>query len=237
MNKRKLVKVIFTIAFLGATGIFYSCNRGSEETKLIFDAKENEAVQTALPTEMQNTKDSSTNLDHEIQHKETEEKASQGNVPVETTVSKTYYVYLCGEVVKPDVYQVAEGARVVDVVNLAGGFTKNAAREIVNLARPLVDGEQIYVPTKEEAASEGYSIQGENSGGTLDTSTEGRKININTATMEELTTLPGIGQAKALSIINYRDANGKFSSIEELMQIEGIKSGVFNKIQEYITVK
>lgn len=237
MNKRKLVKVIFTIAFLGATGIFYSCNRGSEETKLIFDTKENEAVQTALPTEMQNTKDSSTNLDHEIQHKETEEKASQGNVPVETTVSKTYYVYLCGEVVKPDVYQVAEGARVVDVVNLAGGFTKNAAREIVNLARPLVDGEQIYVPTKEEAASEGYSIQGENSGGTLDTSTEGRKININTATMEELTTLPGIGQAKALSIINYRDANGKFSSIEELMQIEGIKSGVFNKIQEYITVK
>lgn len=237
MNKRKLVKVIFTIAFLGATGIFYSCNRGSEETKLIFDTKENEAVQAALPTEMQNTKDSGTNSDHEIQQKETEEKTSKGNVPVETTVSKTYYVYLCGEVVKPDVYQVAEGARVVDVVNLAGGFTKNAAREIVNLARPLVDGEQIYVPTKEEAASEGYSIQGENSGGTLDTSTEGRKININTATMEELTTLPGIGQAKALSIINYRDANGKFSSIEELMQIEGIKSGVFNKIQEYITVK
>lgn len=237
MNKRKLVKVIFTIAFLGATGIFYSCNRGSEETKLIFDTKEKEAVQTALPSETQNTKDNGIKLDNEIQDKEAEENASQANVPVETTASATYYVYLCGEVVKPDVYQVTEGARVVDVVNLAGGFTENAAREIVNLARPLVDGEQIYVPTKEEAASEGYSIQSENSGDTLDTSTEGRKININTATIEELTTLPGIGQAKAQSIINYRDTNGKFSSIEELMQIEGIKSGVFNKIQEYITVK
>lgn len=141
------------------------------------------------------------------------------------------YVYVCGAVNAPGVYELKEGARVFEAIQLAGGLTEAAAADAVNQARIVTDGEQIRVPTVEEAQNQGAGVAGEVTEGT-----ENNKININTAGKEELMTLTGIGEAKAESIMDYREKNGSFKSVEELMQIEGIKEGVFNKIKDDITI-
>lgn len=154
-------------------------------------------------------------------------------------------VYICGQVKNPGVYSLEAGKRVNDAVNLAGGFTKEADTTSLNLARQIVDGEQIYVMSKEEAAtSQTTAVQVTNSGesiskgeafSTSDMADTKTKVNINTASREELMTLSGIGQAKADSIIAYRQTNGPFQNIEEIKQIEGIKDGIFLKIKDQIT--
>ena len=135
-------------------------------------------------------------------------------------------VYICGAVHEPGVYELPEGSRVHEALEMAGGMTEEAAAYALNLARIAVDGEQIYVPDAEEI--QGQSI--------LSGSGYEKKVNINTASMEELMTLTGIGEAKAESIIRYREENGGFQSIEDLMQIGGIKEGVFEKIKDDITI-
>ena len=135
-------------------------------------------------------------------------------------------VYICGAVHEPGVYELPEGSRVHEALDMAGGMTEEAAAYALNLARIAVDGEQIYVPDAEEI--QGQSI--------LSGSGYEKKVNINTASMEELMTLTGIGEAKAESIIRYREENGGFQSIEDLMEIGGIKEGVFEKIKDDITI-
>lgn len=142
------------------------------------------------------------------------------------------YVYVCGAVNTPGVYELDKDARVFEAVERAGGMSGDASTDSVNLARTVTDGEQIYVLTKEEAQTLGAGV-GENH---ITTGTEKTKVNINTASREELMTLTGIGEAKAGSIIRYREEHGGFGSIEELMEIEGIKEGVFGKIKEDITI-
>lgn len=149
----------------------------------------------------------------------------------------TAFVYVCGAVNSPGVYELKKNARVYEAIELAGGVTEEAAQELINQAQTVTDGERIYVPSKEEAKAygNGTDIMGlERTEGT-DGNTKG-KININTAGKEELMTLSGIGEAKAESILNYREEHGNFQSTEELMQIEGIKEGVFNKIKDDITI-
>lgn len=139
-------------------------------------------------------------------------------------------VYICGAVHEPGVYELPEGSRVHEALEMAGGMTEEAAAYALNLARIAVDGEQIYVPDAEEI--QGQSILS----GSADGSGYEKKVNINTASMEELMTLTGIGEAKAESIIRYREENGGFQSIEDLMEIGGIKEGVFEKIKDDITI-
>lgn len=144
----------------------------------------------------------------------------------EAETLKLIYVYICGAVNSPGVYAVEAGSRICDLFETAGGLTKEAATDYWNQARVLVDGEMIYVPTEEEA--------GERTIEDKTVTSSNNKVNINTASKEELMTLPGIGESKALAIISYRQENGRFSSIEELKDISGIKDGVFLKIEEYI---
>ncbi len=169
---------------------------------------------------------------------ETVEMPSVAETESETDSSiPSLYVYICGAVVSPGVYELPAGSRVHDAFVMAGGFADDAAVEYWNQARPLLDGEMIYVPTIEEAADR--SQEEWNSAGGMGDSTEPsqqKKININTATREELMTLPGIGESKALTILAYRKEHGRFAGIEDLMQIPGIKEAVFSKIQDYITV-
>ncbi len=139
-------------------------------------------------------------------------------------------VYVTGAVVRPGVYEVGGGMRVSDAVDAAGGFKDNAAKDYLNLAALVSDGEKITVPTKKEA---GKILSANNSS---NGSGESLLVNINTAAKDELMTLPGIGEAKADAIIAYRQENGSFRSVDELMQISGIKEGVYSKISEYITV-
>lgn len=150
----------------------------------------------------------------------------------ENSEVKMLYIYVCGCVNKPGVYTLSEGSRVFDLFTMAGGLTENAATDYWNQARLLTDGEMIYVPSKEEAKN--HTHDGESSNKMEDD--KSNKVNINTAKKEELMTLPGIGETKALAIIAYRQENGPFSSVEELKEVEGIKEAVFSKVKDLIEI-
>ena len=153
---------------------------------------------------------------------------------------KKRFVYICGAVNVPGVYEVEQNARLYEVVEAAGGLREDAAEESVNQARQIEDGEMIRILTQEEAAQAGDEEAGEGAENDVKAETandsDGR-IDLNLATGAELMTLPGIGQAKADSIVRYREKNGAFSSIEEIKQVEGIKEGVYNRIKDNIKVK
>ncbi|MBQ8519442.1 MAG: helix-hairpin-helix domain-containing protein [Agathobacter sp.] len=160
------------------------------------------------------------------------EQCSMDEQESDESAKMSIYVYVCGQIQKPGVYILPEGSRVCDVFALAGGFTEGAATDYWNQARLLTDGEMLYVPTIEEAQNRYFDGNATSHESTDDSS----KVNINTASKEELMTLPGIGESKALAIITYRQENGAFSSIEELKKVEGIKDGVFSKMKEYIEI-
>lgn len=138
-------------------------------------------------------------------------------------------VYVCGAVKKPGVYELKVGARICDAIALAGGLREDAATENLNQAERVEDAQMIQVLTTAQAQE---SIMTEQSVAEQD---DGH-ININTASVEQLMTLSGIGQSKADSIIAYRDENGEFEAIEDIMNIPGIKEGVFLKIKDSISV-
>lgn len=156
-------------------------------------------------------------------------------------------VYICGAVKHPGVYKFTAGSRVNDAVNAASGFKKGAARTAINQARVLEDGEQITIPTLKQVKrkqlskiTDGDKFQDKTTDNENTDSSERESqdtlININTASAGELTSLSGIGQSRADAIIEYRQSNGKFQSIEDIMKIPGIKQGIFNKIKNKISV-
>lgn len=153
--------------------------------------------------------------------------------PLPEEVVQDLYVYVCGEVNEPGVYELKPGSRVYAAVQAAGGMTETADPNYLNQAESLTDGQRIYVPSRKETESSGGSSNGLEPAGEK----ESGKVNLNTAGKEELMTLTGIGEAKAESIMRYREEHGAFQKPEDLMKIEGIKSGVFNKIKEHIIVQ
>ena len=167
--------------------------------------------------------------------KETE-RMKAGGTDVETDA--WIYVDVAGAVRTPGVVKLARGARVYEAIELAGGFAKDAAISAVNQASVLQDGQQLYIVTVEEQKTKQLSP----SEVSLETSGEGRvadagKVNINQASEEELMTLPGIGASKAADIVRYREEQGRFEQIEDIMNISGIKEAVFGKIKDKITVQ
>ena len=158
------------------------------------------------------------------------------------------YVFICGAVKSPGVYELDNGSRIVDAIIAAGGMYEDAAPYYLNQAAILNDGDKLYVPTKDEI--ENKIVNSESAdvsmvdmsypdvgyGQPPANADENGLININTAGLSELKSLPGIGDAKAKSIIEYRDSNGPYSSIEDIMKVQGIKSGMFDKIKDKITV-
>ena len=154
----------------------------------------------------------------------------------EAAPEETVQIYICGAVVSPGVYTLPGGSRVVQAVESAGGFLPDSEEKILNLASKIEDGDQITVWTREEAENmEITETPQQNTGGTEQASGSG-KVNLNTAGKEELMTLSGIGESRADAIIAYREANGPFGSIEEIMNIEGIKEKMFEKIRGSIEV-
>ena len=173
----------------------------------------------------------------EISSETGQEKQDEQTVQEETE-SKLLYVYICGAVNTPGVYTLPEGSRVCDLFVAANGLTEEAATDYWNQARLLVDGEMLYVPTVEEAEERQMGRLDDSSDlpDLADANNTNGKVNLNTASLEQLMEVPGIGESKARAIIDYRDTNGGFSTIEEVMNIEGIKEGVFSKMKEYIVV-
>lgn len=143
------------------------------------------------------------------------------------------YVHIVGAVKKPGVYAFDEQPRVVDVVTEAGGFTKDAVRSGVNQAEIVEDGSQVVIESKRDKKKK---PAGEQPGEEQENGSEDARLDLNTATKEELMGLTGIGESKAMSIISYRETNGTFKKIEEVMNITGIKGGVFEKIKDRIKV-
>lgn len=154
----------------------------------------------------------------------------------EVLQTKDCYVYVCGAVKNPGVYVLQENSRIYEAIALAGGLSETAGAEGINQAELIADGQMIRVPTQEEVLAQesggGFSWEKTDGGQEAD-----GRIDLNTASASELMTLPGIGQSKADAIIDYRTKNGGFSSVEDIMKIEGIKEGVYNRIKDDIKVK
>lgn len=169
-----------------------------------------------------------------------EEKAEEVKVSEDTPVPEKLYVQVSGAVNSPGVFEMTEGDRVYMALEKAGGLRNDADVTFINQASKLSDGDFIYVYTIDEVNSMkddpeshvGIGSPNEN----ISSQDSAGKVNINTASKEELMTLPGIGESKADTIISFRNENGSFKSTEDLKNISGIKDGVFSKIKDLITV-
>ena len=167
------------------------------------------------------------------------------------TQPEMIYVDVCGAVANPGVFQLAVGSRVFQAIEAAGGYLPEAVQNCVNRAGVLTDGQQLYILTQEEMERQGLDPAemagasdgqmngsagtGQNAGLTVQAQQDNR-ININTADEAQLTTLTGIGATRAQAIISYRQENGPFAVIEDIMNVQGIKEGTFAKIKDEIVV-
>ena len=165
--------------------------------------------------------------------------------------TKTLVVHICGAVSAPGVYELPAGSRIIDAVEAGGGFLPEAEEACCNLAEEIVDGCQIYIMTKAESCADGQTEKkaGIQTSPDSDMQTTDRNarsnsapalenglVNLNTADVAALMTLPGIGESRAKAIISYREQHGAFAKIEDIMKISGIKQAAFSKIKDKITV-
>ena len=151
--------------------------------------------------------------------------ASQGSVSPSPAV--TIIVDVAGEVEQPGVYEFAEGDRVIDAIERAGGQLPKADLSLLNLAAPLTDGTQILVP---KAGPPGVVVPG------VGTGSSSGLININSASATELETLSGIGEVLAATIVEYREQNGPFASVDDLVDVSGIGPATLEEIRDQVTV-
>lgn len=227
MKKNKKIILIICGFFIVLSGILYTNSDSIGRYMSAKNTSKNELISSVQS--YKNTSDSKTGqtdvaiATENIEHKD-----------------EKIIVYICGAVKKPGVYEFKTGSRVYDAVKAAKGFKKGAARTVINQARRLEDGEQIDIPTLKQLKKNSRlsnSQIGENQQSETDSVSENDGlININTASASELTSLSGIGQSRADAIIEYRETNGGFKDISDIMKISGIKEGVFNKIKNKISV-
>lgn len=146
-----------------------------------------------------------------------------------TASGSTIYVHILGAVAKPGLYLLKDGDRAVDAISAAGGFGPTADQSTLNLARLLVDGEQISVPAIGEA-------QAPPPAGSEDAAVPGGKVNINSADETTLETLPRVGPAMAKRIIDWRTKNGRFTAVEDLMSVTGIGEKTFEQLKDLVSL-
>lgn len=201
-------KYMIILTIMISLSILYACSNDKSEVIYSNDNAESGAVTS----------------EH---RKETAEAVS------ETMTIGEVYVQVCGAVRTPGVYKVSSTFRVFQVIEAAGGVTEQADINAVNMARPVSDEMYIYIPVTGEVQENGLPTS------ELETFSEisNKKVNINTATKEELMTLKGIGEAKADAIIIYREETGGFTEISQIMNISGIKEAAFNKIKDNIVIE
>lgn len=218
-NKKRITTVAVTLFFL-AGGIWYFATAadGSSQQK-------EETVLTGVFETIRQEASITPQTEPDSLEKEREE-------------IKTLVVYVCGAVNQPGVYELSEDSRLYEAVTLAGGFSPEADAAYHNLARNLSDGERIYILSTEETKllTTMQQVEGEETQETNPFAEE-TKINLNTATAQQLTSLPGIGEAKALAIIEYRNKAGRFESTEEIKNVSGIGEAMYEKIKDKIIVK
>lgn len=234
---------VMALSFAGLTGC-----KGREAQFLI------EKTQDAQSEKIQSEKLQSEKTQKE-ETQENEQPVSENNAEnndnsnIEETLSpkaeKTrIYVDVCGAVANPGVFQLEEGSRVFQAIEAAGGYLPEAAQSCINRASILTDGQQLYILTQEEMQQQGIDpaqavVREQNDAGEQASADvqQDHRVNINTADESQLTTLNGIGSTRAQAIIAYREVNGPFAAIEEIMNVQGIKEGTFTKIKDEIVVE
>lgn len=203
--------VIFLFLILCMTAVNTGCQKKQETDFILENPKEH----------TDNEKQTEGNKDIKEGKSDSEKEKSTENI----------FVYVCGAVQKPGVYELLPGQQICDAIAAAGGLSEQAAGDSLNQAEVLSDGQMLRVLTTEEAAAATVQPGQE----TAESSRDGR-VDINTADASALMSLPGIGQSKADAIIAYRNEHGVFKAPEELMNISGIKEGVYQKIKDSIKV-
>ncbi len=206
-EKKKLIYIVSAVCFILLAGIVYFACGGGNGSSSDYDIEVGDSVK-----------------DEEL----------QADLETLVPVKESVIVHVSGAVVNPGVYEIGGSMRVGDAIEAAGGLSKNASDESLNLAGLLTDGEKITVLTKKQAKRINKSDNGNDADSGINYD---GLININTASKEELMTLQGIGEAKADSVIEYRKNNGGFKKVDELMEVPGIKEGIYANISQYITVK
>ena len=154
-------------------------------------------------------------------------------------ISLNIVVHVAGEVKNPGVYTLPSGARMIDAVNAAGGATARADLEVINLATPLIDSSQIYVPAKGVAAHPVFARPQPGINGVVSSSNSAGAsglVNINRASVTELDSLPGVGPSTAQAIVEYRVAHGPFASPEDLLNVKGIGPAKFEAMRKLVGV-
>ena len=202
---KKYWKIIAAAVFLTVAGLCYGSAGGREETVIL-----GEDTKKDVFTEIVEMSDNAVVLESESQE----------------TEPRKCFVHICGEVENPGVYELAEGSRIFEAVEMAGGFTREASQSSLNLAETIADGMQIVILSKEEAMAVQTAAEAHAAG----------LVNINKASKEQLMTLPGIGASRADDIIRYREESGGFQRIEDIMKVSGIKDAAFQKIKDSIAV-
>jgi competence protein ComEA len=206
MNEHKIYLIIAVIIAFGSVYYFLEERKSSSEIN----------VEAIVPTEINEEEAAAQTLQNQIQETE------------------SFIVDVKGQVKMPGVYSSSQEERVIDVVQRAGGLTENADESKVNFAEHIQDAMVIYIPAKGEEGD--IPLQGMNSNPSDTGGTKQGKINLNKADVNELQNLPGIGPSKAAAIIEYRETNGPFKSVEDLKNISGIGDKTFDKLKELITV-
>ncbi len=225
-NKIKYIKAIILSIIVIILGIVYI----SDDNNDVMLVKDDHNISEAI-----------TEAESDGAAKPSQQPDSDNLVSItETPVKDMVMVHVCGAVKAPGVYQAEEASRIIDVINMAGGMLETAANDYLNLASVLNDGMKIYVPFEDEIEAVGLpkdltnqSILSSNLQETVNDSL----VNINTADKSLLMTLTGIGEAKAAEIINYREQNGAFSKLEDIMLVPGIKEAAFSKIKNRICIR
>lgn len=218
MNKKTLYTIIVLLSFALIGSVVINYNLRKQADQMVID---NAMYSDASGNVSNIGKDASLNKD----------KAGENNALGSESIK--IYVDVGGAVKNPGVYTFKQGDRVIDAINEAGGLRDNADVSSINLAKKLADEEKIYVPIKGEQLPQiiAQSGLGNNNG-----STENDKININTASLQELDSLPGIGPVTAQRIIDYRNKNGPFKSIDEIKNVNRIGDKIFEQIKDKITI-
>lgn len=212
--KENKMYLLIGLVIVLALGVYY------------FVPLEKEPSERGLETEWMETENSRVEDDPEIETEvETNADVTQERIVIDVK----------GAVTTPGVYEASIGERVIDIIERAGGLLDSADQNNINFAMKVVDEMVLYIPAMGEQSQ---AIVGVAAGGSLQegVAADG-KVNLNTASESDLQTLPGIGPSKALAIIEYRETNGSYKSVEELMEISGIGEKTFEKLKEHITVQ
>ncbi|MGL4912791.1 MAG: helix-hairpin-helix domain-containing protein [Romboutsia sp.] len=219
MKKNGKICIIMTMIILVGVFIFFKNDAQIEDNIQVISKSENENIHTAN--------------DENKEYKEEENKKTE-NKNIES-LKKSITIFISGQVNEPGVVTIESDKRLADAVDLLGGFTDEADLNKINLAMKIEDEKHYIIPKLGEDLDES---NGGESLTTNDTSlqTENNKVNINTATLNELDILPGVGEATATKIINYRDENGKFNAIEEIKNVNGIGDKKYENIKDMISI-